>query len=255
MNFLSFRSSRLRRPRRGFTLIELLTVIAIIGVLAGILIPVIGAVRASAQSAKTVSHLRQIQTANIAYANDNKGFYLGNAPFGSGQYSNPWFSYMPFLNYLGIKGQGDGLRDAWETGYPEVLKTGRQVSVAPAPRDDRNFTIAMNTTGWSHKQDGSPVSSKWGFFGHWNAGKNHMSKIQAPARFITFFESANFMAGMYDRTSWTGDNGQQYMCMAFRNRGGRCNVVFADGHVAGLTLADVKDDNAVTNRYFWWDPN
>ena len=243
-----------RRP--GFTLIELLTVIAIIGILAAIIVPVVGSVRMTAQSAKTVSNLRQIQSGNIAYAHDNKGFYIGNGPTGS-QYSEPWFGYVPFLQYLGVKSSanGDLLPNAWDSAYPEVLKTGRAVSVASAPRDDRHFTIAINTTGWSHQQDGRPVTSRWGFFGFWNAGKNHMNKIRTPSRFITFFESTDFMAGMYDRTNYTGDNGEQYKSMAFRNKGDRANVVFADGHVAALSRADVAPDNDLTNAYFWWDAN
>ncbi len=59
------------RPR-AFTLIELLTVIAIIGVLAGILIPVVGKVRESARVAQGVSNLRQIGAAVHLYAAQNR---------------------------------------------------------------------------------------------------------------------------------------------------------------------------------------
>ncbi|MGK0456307.1 MAG: prepilin-type N-terminal cleavage/methylation domain-containing protein [Lentimonas sp.] len=54
--------------RSGFTLIELLTVIAIIGILAGILLPVIGVVRKSAAKATAASNLRQIATAYVIFA-------------------------------------------------------------------------------------------------------------------------------------------------------------------------------------------
>ncbi len=59
--------------RSAFTLIELLTVIAIIGILAAIIIPTVGKVRNTAQSARCVSNLRQIGQHITLYAGDNKG--------------------------------------------------------------------------------------------------------------------------------------------------------------------------------------
>jgi prepilin-type N-terminal cleavage/methylation domain-containing protein/prepilin-type processing-associated H-X9-DG protein len=56
----------------GFTLIELLTVIAIIGILAAIIIPVTGAVRESARTAKCGATQRQIALAIILYASSNR---------------------------------------------------------------------------------------------------------------------------------------------------------------------------------------
>lgn len=67
----------------AFTLIELLTVIAIIGILAAILIPVLGSVRRAAGKATAVSAMRELGTGTILYATENDG-YLPNGPRGTG---------------------------------------------------------------------------------------------------------------------------------------------------------------------------
>jgi prepilin-type N-terminal cleavage/methylation domain-containing protein/prepilin-type processing-associated H-X9-DG protein len=60
--------------RRGFTLIELLVVIAIVAILAGMLMPAVGAVRDQARITACRNHLRQVGLATLGYANDWEGF-------------------------------------------------------------------------------------------------------------------------------------------------------------------------------------
>lgn len=64
-----------RRIRRvwhdGFSLVELLTVIAVIGILASVLIPAIGSLRASADLNKTAANMRQIGQGIMLYASEN----------------------------------------------------------------------------------------------------------------------------------------------------------------------------------------
>jgi prepilin-type N-terminal cleavage/methylation domain-containing protein/prepilin-type processing-associated H-X9-DG protein len=61
-------------PSRGFTLIELLTVIAIIGILAAIIIPVVGKVRTTARASAALSGIRDLANGVLVYANDNRNF-------------------------------------------------------------------------------------------------------------------------------------------------------------------------------------
>ncbi|CAN5669600.1 hypothetical protein BH11ARM2_BH11ARM2_00730 [soil metagenome] len=60
--------------RRGFTLVEILVVVAIIAVLAGILFPVMIAVRRRAEHTTCAENLHQLGLAVTMYANDHDGW-------------------------------------------------------------------------------------------------------------------------------------------------------------------------------------
>jgi prepilin-type N-terminal cleavage/methylation domain-containing protein len=62
------------RVRHAFTLIELLVVIAIIGILAGLLLPVVGMIKESANKVACLNGLRQLSMAMVAYTTDNRGY-------------------------------------------------------------------------------------------------------------------------------------------------------------------------------------
>lgn len=73
---------------KAFTLIELLVVIALIGVLAGLLLPVLGKVKGRSQAAGCNNNVSQLALASILYADDNNTRYPLNLRSSTGAMVN-----------------------------------------------------------------------------------------------------------------------------------------------------------------------
>ena len=76
-----------QRPCPGFTLTELLVVMAIIAIMAAMLLPAVGLVKASAKTADCSNRMRQLGLIFSIYVHNNEGTFLGPGP------GNSWADY------------------------------------------------------------------------------------------------------------------------------------------------------------------
>lgn len=222
-----------QRSRRAFTLIELLVVIAIIAILAAILFPVFAQARDAARKTACTSNLRQLGTALNMYLQDyDETFHKGagmNVPAMNGFGSNtsidgwdnwPWF-YGPYVKNVGIF---------------DCPTSPDNVEIITKP----DWTIA-NSTGY----DGNYGYNYSGLTRDQGTPPRALAEIQEPADVFVFFDAGDVQvrAGNND---WPGlleemdlnlncDANQitsgRYSKESALRHAGRCNMVFADGHV------------------------
>ena len=131
----------MKREDKSFTLIELLVVIAIIAILAGMLLPALGAVKETGKQANCTNNLKQMGTALVTYEND--------------------YQAMPYGNFTGATG-GDTASDGdYASGHFETL---RRDSL-----DEPKSYMCPSTTqaGWQATGTGgtiSPGTFSYGYF-------------------------------------------------------------------------------------------
>ena len=244
-----------RKTAGSFTLIELLVVIAIIAILAGMMLPALNKARAAARMSSCSGNLREVGRAVLQYSMESGDLTV---PI-SGKWRNmggtdkmTWAYYV--RSYAGIKDDNPDLSSNQIDNVPKNQRHG--VFTCPA------FTSKLGFWNYCYPQYGMmeyyiggidpstyPVKTyKKGWKMHHISQPSRKAYIcdsvysnQTAANLPTwkkedFLPLAPYIYGHYKVTN----NGNY----AGRKRHGkRLNMMFADGHVEGLTDAMLRQRN------------
>jgi len=192
----------------AFTLIELLTVIAIIGILAAILIPVVGSVRDSARTAKCTSNIRESGIGLLLMAEANE-FKL--TTFGSGSGGRRWAGELRHA----------GIVENPEVFYCPSAQTGLGPNVMFEEQWDwRTYGLNMYDTEYGGMfQVFGQSGNRYGV---------NLNAVQNPSLYIVLADTIDPRGYSRFRLE-RRDHGGDASIHLLHNR--RANVFFLDGHV------------------------
>ncbi|WP_162273953.1 DUF1559 domain-containing protein [Mariniblastus fucicola] len=150
------------RVRTAFTLVELLVVIAIIGILIGMLVPAVQAVREAARRTQCANNLRQIALAIHNYESAIQRFPVNQIgpgmPDGSGGFSTGYYSWLvtllPHLEQGNLyesfalsqnNGDGDGYKVSEAHHNAAAVRTLVGAFICPSDQPNQDNTIILGT--------------------------------------------------------------------------------------------------------------
>ncbi|WP_232766813.1 type II secretion system protein [Geminisphaera colitermitum] len=236
-----------RRADSAFTLIELLTVIAIIGVLAGILVPVVGRVRETARGAQCVSNLRQLATSARLWIGDNKD-QMPDAKAWSYNQGTTHYAYPAQLApYLSFPKRTNDIIDYSKA--PSPMKCEAAYAKFPANGTNVHFarTYSINAYATATMDDGTVLKPRNYAYGY----AQRLTQIMQPSRMAFFMDGGTGGAGSYESNvniEHVPDSFARPLRYPHRDS---LNVSFVDGHVQRITKADMQANHATNTDPFW----
>lgn len=142
---------------RGFTLIELIVVISVIAVLAGIILPTMGAIIDDARAARAVTEVKHIATACLQY--EKELGYLPYSGLGGGALTYSYcttYNHMNQLNNLCVKYFSRRiLRDPFGQPYRyhQYAYYTQHRAVAMTAGKNQNFSWVWNGNVWNNRTE------------------------------------------------------------------------------------------------------
>ncbi|MCK6487060.1 MAG: prepilin-type N-terminal cleavage/methylation domain-containing protein [Planctomycetes bacterium] len=214
--------------RHAFTLIELLVVIAIVAILAGMLLPAINLVKASAQGSRCANNLRQFGLANLIYAESWEQMmaprFINNSAGTRIEPTGDWMANPDFVAAL--------------DPIDAIVCVPRRM-LCPLSKPPASWTT-WNQVGLSYgmNQHLKPAAATPYLVGSLSLGQLTRSSDLMFIADALDWQIANWANNLYNGSEGPGSPGVSAMAAAVRHRG-RANTLMCDGHTETLTRSDL----------------
>ncbi|MEX1113820.1 MAG: type II secretion system protein [Akkermansiaceae bacterium] len=240
------KSLRSRFQMAAFTLTELLVTITIIIVLAALAMTGMSKMRASADKSLATRNISQLQLANTGYATENNGQYVPIYAFDdTGSKYVAWMESPKYLSFL-----KDDSSLYLSNGKADTKLPLNLMDPITARAKKRLYDVIGASFGYM--RDGVPGGG-WGKPS--STPSYRTSQLISPERTAAFVSATDWNVSYSARLKWETSkeeglaSGQR---MSYRH-GGKALVVYYDGHVGEVSVADIKkiDTQGGSNHIFW----